>query len=166
MSQAAPAKLRGVHVLTMLLLFFGAVIAINVGFGIMAVRTFPGEDERRSYTQGLHYNQTLAERRDQAALGWRAEGELAAVGNGAEVRVRLVDAQAHPLDDVTVEGVLRWPPNISGDQPLEFRREGDGVYVARLASLPPGRWDLRARAHDARGGSLDFEAELTWPSGR
>ena len=166
MSQAAPAELRGVHVLTMILLFFGAIIAINVGFGIMAVRTFPGEDERRSYTQGLHYNQTLAERREQAALGWRAEGELARSGNGADVRVRLVDAQARPLDDVTVEGVLRWPPSASGDQPLEFRHVGEGVYVAHLAALPPGRWDLRARAHNARGGALDFEAGLTWPSGR
>jgi len=166
LSRAAPAELRGVHVLAMLLFFFGAVIAINVGFGVMAVRTFPGEDERRSYTQGLHYNQTLAERREQAALGWQAQGELTPAGDGADVRVRLVDAQARPLDDVTVEGVLRWPPNISGDQPLEFRREGDGLYVAHLTTLPPGRWDLRARAHDAHGGSLDFEAGLTWPPRR
>lgn len=166
MSDAAPMKLRGSHVLIMLLLFFGAVIAINVGFGVMAVRTFPGEDERRSYTQGLHYNQTLAERREQAALGWRAQGELTPFRDGAEVRVRLADAQARPLDGLTVEGVLRWPPNVAGDQQLAFRGEGEGLYVAQLASLPPGRWDLRARAHDARGGSLDFEAELTWPSTR
>lgn len=159
-------ELRGGHVLVGLLLFFAAIIAINVAFAVAAVRTFPGEDERRSYTQGLHYNDTLAERRAEAAIGWRAQTMIDGVASGARVLVRLSDRAGAPIGNATIEGVLRWPPNESGDRALTFVRQHDGAYAAELGALAPGRWDLRARAHDPSGQSLSFEAELTWPSTR
>ena len=157
-------ELRGVHVLAGLLLFFAAIIAINVAFAVAAVRSFPGEDERRSYTQGLHYNATLAERRAQAELGWRARSELGASSSGARLLVRLTDRTGAPLEDAAIEAVLRWPPNESGDRTLDFTPVGAGLYAADLGALPAGRWDLRARAEDRDGQALDFEAELTWPT--
>lgn len=157
-------ELRGVHVLAGLILFFAGIIAINVAFAVAAVRTFPGEDERRSYTQGLHYNDTLAERRAQAELGWRARSELGASASGARLLVRLSDRTGAPIEDAAINAVLRWPPNESGDRALQFRSVGAGAYEADLGALPRGRWDLRARAEDAQGRALDFEAELTWPT--
>jgi nitrogen fixation protein FixH len=159
----ASFELHGGHVLAGLLLFFAAIIAINVAFAVAAVRTFPGEDERRSYTQGLHYNDVLAERRMQADLGWRARSALALTPQGARLVVRLADRAGAPIDDATVSAVLRWPPNESGDRSLRFTPIGAGAYAAELGVLAPGRWDLRARAEDPQGRALDFEAELTWP---
>jgi nitrogen fixation protein FixH len=161
---ARPFELKGGHVLAGLLFFFAAIIAINVAFAVVAVRSFPGEDERRSYTQGLRYNDTLAERRAEAEIGWRARTEIETTANGARVVVRLSDRTGAPLADATIEGVLRWRPNESGDRTLTFVHQGEGLYSAELGPLSPGRWDLRARAHDERGQALSFEAELTWPS--
>jgi len=164
MSETASFRLNGKHVLASLLLFFAVIIAINVAFAVAAVRTFPGEDERRSYTQGLRYNDLLAERRAQAEMGWRAYGALEASADGALLTVDLRDREDRPVEGAALSGVLRWPPREAGDRTLEFSAQGNGRYVARVGSLSAGRWDLRARAEDEAGHAVNFEAELTWPS--
>lgn len=156
-------RVNGKHVLASLLLFFAAIVAINIAFAVAAVQTFPGEDERRSYTQGLRYNDVLAERRAQAELGWRAYGALEASADGPLLTVDLRDRNGRPVEGATLSGVLRWAPSESGDRALEFTARGNGRYVARVAALDAGRWDLRARAEDQAGHALNFEAELTWP---
>lgn len=156
--------LGGGHVLAGLLLFFAAIVAINVAFAVAAVQTFPGEDERRSYTQGLRYNDLLAERRAQAELGWQARTALTPGPEGTRVVVRLSDQAGAPIDNAELEGVLRWSPREAGDRALTFISQGNGVYVANLGALASGRWNLRATARRPNGQALDFEAELTWSS--
>lgn len=161
MSAARP--LRGWHVLVIMLCFFGTVIAVNAAFIALAVQSFPGEDVRRSYLQGLQYNDKIAERREQAALGWQAAAALSGEGDGALLEVTLTGRENVPLDGAAVTGELQWPTDASLDRALVFEPAGAGRYVARLDDLPNGRWRLRARAE--RGEStLDFEAELTWRS--
>jgi nitrogen fixation protein FixH len=164
--QPAGFVLRGHHVLLGMLAFFAAIIAVNVGFAIVAVRSFPGEDVRRSYLQGLNYNETIAERRAQAALGWRADATLAGGADAAVVVVNLRTRAGAPLNDATLSGELRWPTDARRDHQLTFTRQGDGRYLAQIGALPAGRWRLRARAADASGGALDFESELSWPPSR
>jgi len=130
------------------------------------VQTFPGEDERHSYTQGLHYNATLAERRAQAAVGWQAQAELGETASGAELAVTLRDRDGRPVEGATIEGVLRWPPSQSGDRALTFTPLGAGRYIADLGALGSGDWDLRAKAQNQSGQSLNFEADLSWRSTR
>lgn len=166
MTTEAPFRVRGVHVLLGMLLFFGAVIAINVAFAVAAVRSFPGEDVRRSYLQGLNYNETLAARRLQAANGWRAGATLIQTGDGAAVQLALHDAHDRPLRNVSIKGDLRWPTDEHLDRALAFEPRGEGVYVAPLRTLQAGRWVLRGSVISTDGQSLDFEAELTWPSTR
>ncbi|MEZ6024036.1 MAG: FixH family protein [Hyphomonadaceae bacterium] len=158
-------EIRGRHVLAGLLAFFGAVIAVNVGFAVLAVQSFPGEDVRRSYTQGLEYNQTLEQRREQAALGWQASAELRSDAAGPLLEVVLHARDGAPLEGAALEGELQWPTTSVHDRTLEFTPTGQGRYVARLDALQNGRW--RLRAHAARAdGALDFESELTWRASR
>jgi nitrogen fixation protein FixH len=161
-----PFTLRGSHVLAALLLFFGAVIAVNVGFIVMAVGSFPGEDVRRSYLQGLNYNETLAERRAQGALGWQAQAALTPEGHEAVLRITLTDRDGAPVTAEHVTGELRWPTDSRRDRAVSFRSEGGGVYAARFGDLQPGRWRLRAQAAGIGQAGLDFEADLTWPTAR
>jgi nitrogen fixation protein FixH len=155
-------NLRGAHVLVGLLLFLVAIVAVNVAFAVVAVRSFPGEDVGRSYLQGLAYNDTLAERRAQAMLGWQAAAALRRGGRGAVIEVRLLTREGAPLDGATVSGELRRATTARLDRQLSFRQVGAGRYAADLGALPGGRWLLRARAANASGGALDFEADLTW----
>jgi nitrogen fixation protein FixH len=156
-------EVRGVHVLVAMLLFFGAVIGVNVAFAVAAIGSFPGEDVRRSYLQGLSYNDTLATRRTQAAQGWRATAALRQTEHGALLEVIMRDANGAPINGLETQGALRWPSAERLDRALDFESAGEGRYVARLGVLHAGRWILRARAADPDRGALDFEAELTWP---
>lgn len=156
-------ELRGWHVLAGMLAFFGTVIAVNVYFAIVALGTFPGEDVTHPYIQGLEYNRTIAERRAQLAMGWRAAASLERTRDGADLVINLRQRDGSPLDGAAVEGALRWPADAHRDRALAFRQDGPGRYVAHLGALSEGDWDLRARATQ-HARAFDFEADLTWPS--
>jgi nitrogen fixation protein FixH len=163
---AATGRIRGVHVLLAMLAFFATVIAVNVTFVVFAVQSFPGEDVRRSYLQGLNYNVTLAERRSQAALDWSAAASLVERDGAPAVELVLRDGEGRPINGLTASGELRWPTSARFDHALAFEPRGEGRYVARVEGLAPGRWVLRGRAEQNASDALNFEAELTWPSSR
>ena len=166
--------LRGWHVLAMLVAFFGVIIAVNVIFMTLAIGTFPGEDERRSYVQGIHYNDKLDERRAQAELGWRVGAALGADRDGPYIEVVVRSHEDEPVYGLNVSGELRRPAESDSDKELQFVEAGEGRYVARLDELSNGAWRLRARAEDARSTTgeartgevraRDFERSFTWRS--
>lgn len=158
-------EIRGRHVLAAMLAFFGAIIAVNVAFAVIAVRSFPGEDVQRSYLQGVQYNQTLAERRAQTALGWRAAATLHERESGAVLEVTLHRRNAAPINAADVTAMLQRHASARYDRELVLTPVGDGRYEADLGNLHPGRWRLRARARDETG-VLDFESELRWSASR
>lgn len=162
-SQDRDFVLKGWHVLAGMLSFFAVVIAINVAFAVVAVQTFPGEDVTHPYLQGLNYNETVAERRSQSQIGWRAVAALRHTAAGDVLEVELRAREGAPLNDAHVDGVLRWPTDSRRDHALVFAPVAPGKYVARLGVLPEGRWQLRARATDG-ANALDFEADMTWPT--
>ena len=133
-------RVTGWHVLAVILVFFGVIITVNVIFIIQATRTFRGEDEPRSYVQGLDYNSTLAARAEQAALGWTATTEV----EDGRVVIRVLDAEGHPIDGLDMNGALRHPADTSLDRDLVFEARAEGRYVAALPEGIRGRWHLRA----------------------
>lgn len=162
-TRASGWRLKGWHVLMAMLTFFAAIIAVNVGFAVVAVNSFPGEDVRRSYLQGVNYNDALAERRRQAALGWEATAALEGDGGQARLVVVMRNRDGEPINGLTLSGDLRWPADERLDRALSFAADGEGRYVASLDGLQPGYWRLRARADRGDAAALDFEAELAWP---
>lgn len=155
----APARpvVTGKHVLIAMLAFFATVIAVNGVFITLALQSFPGEDVKRSYLQGLAYNQTLVERRAERALGWRAEVAFAMTAQGPALEAYVRDSGAQAIDGLRIEGVLRRPAESAHDIALSFSPRGQGRYVASISNLPPGVWDLRATA---RRGEQRFS--FTW----
>ncbi len=153
MTAQARARLTGGNVLAMMLAFFATVIAVNGAFIYFALHSFPGEDVRRSYLQGLNYNETLADRRAQAALHWRAEARIADGGAHDLVEARFFDQDGRPLDGLSIEGVIRRPADAQDDHALAFAARGGGLYFAEAPPLADGVWDLRATA---RRGDVQF----------
>lgn len=146
MITVAKRPLTGKHILFAMIAFFAAVMAVNGYFIYTALRTFPGEDVRRSYLQGLNYNETLAERRAQAALNWRAEAGIVAQADGTAVEVRVANHEGSAIEGLEMSGVLRRPADSDHDVALTFTSYGGGLYVARTPRLAPGAWDVRATA--------------------
>lgn len=148
--------LKGWHVLAAFVGFFGVVFSVNAFFITKAFETFPGEDTRRSYVQGLAYNDVLEERAAQAELGWSASANL----TEDRVLVEVRDADGEPVNSLRLSGALRHPANMQLDRDLTFTEVRPGVYGAGVADLPEGRWELNAEAE----GETPFavEADLRW----
>ena len=151
------AKLKGWHVLLMMLGFFGVMFAVNGVFLYHAITSFPGEDVKKSYVQGLNYNETIAARARQAELGWRAEAGL----QDDEILLRLSDKTGEPLTHRAVVGELRRVATREQDRALVFQSERDGAYSTPAGTLAPGQWRLRVSVLDPKADKVVFQVEKT-----
>lgn len=150
-AEDAGFKVRGWHVLAAMVGFFSIIFAVNIVFITLALGSFPGEEERRSYMQGLAYNEVIDERRAQANLGWRAAANLV----DDRVLIRVTDASDGPVTGLALEGALQHPADMEFDRALRFTEVRAGVYAAPVEDLPDGRWILSAQAI----GDTPFEME-------
>jgi nitrogen fixation protein FixH len=156
-------EIKGWHVLTGLLGIFGVVIAVNTAYVVIAISSFPGEDAPKAYAQGLHYNDAIAARAAQNALGWRATTEARRHDDGlTEIDLTIRDSNFAPIGGLAIEAVLRRPAEDASDRALTFRETANG-YTASAGSLARGQWDLRVTARDAEGHEFQAEKRLWLP---
>jgi nitrogen fixation protein FixH len=148
-------RVKGWHVLVVILGFFGVTAAVNATFITLALTTFSGEIVDEPYVQGLHYNDTLAARAAQAELGWTATVSHEATTEGRRVRVEMRDRESAPVRYLEMIGVLGRPATDAQDRQLSFYESG-GAYLADTADLAPGEWVLTVTA--SRGEEQVFEA--------
>ena len=151
-------RLNGWHVLAIVTGFFAIVIAVDVGFVVMAVKTFPGEVSATPYEDGLAYNKAYDQLRAQERLGWRA---TAAAEPGA-VALELRDRAGQPLTGLKVTGELQHPATEAGRLTLTFQETGPGRYVAHPGALT-GAWDFTGHAASPGGARFNADRRLTWP---
>ncbi|KCZ63879.1 hypothetical protein L53_05125 [Hyphomonas sp. L-53-1-40] len=151
---ARSGKLTGWHVFWIMVGFFGLMFTVNGIFLYHAITSFPGEDVRKSYLQGLDYNSTLEAKAAQDLLGWSA-----AAGQYDENLVfNLVDAAGAPISARLVSVELRHPGTTTHDEIVVLEPYGGGDYVTSIADLPAGRWDAQFQVFDIAGDEVVFRA--------
>jgi len=154
--------LTGRHVLLWLFAFFGVVIFTNAIFVTLAVKTLRGEDEEKPYLQGIAFNHTLAERAEQAELGWQAS--LAArrlPSSDVIIDLRVYSREHAPQSGLTLTGLLRHPVDEHLDRKFAFREVSPGLYQGRAVGLKTGNWDVVARS--AAGAPFEASRRLWVP---
>lgn len=128
-------QFTGWHMATILVAFFGVIIAVNFTMARLASSTFGGIVVENSYVASQKFNGWLDAAKAQEALGWdavttwRPDGRLALAVTGAPADAKVTGMARHPLGRVA-------------DIPIEFADIGDGRFLSRQA-LPEGRWILR-----------------------
>lgn len=153
--EPAGKVLKGRHVLLMFLAFFGLMFVVNGIFLHSAITSFPGEDVEKSYVQGLEYNSTLAARKAQGELGWRAQAGL----ESGVVLFRLQDEDGTPLAYKHVTARLKHVADAGLDQEFELNATGLGEYAYTLpAALSRGKWTLEVHVRNDADGDSVFEA--------
>jgi len=150
-------KLTGRGVLLWLCGFFGVIFAMNLYFIMVSSRTFRGEDEQKPYLQGMAFNQTLARRAEQQALGWKAVITATRLGDG-HVRIEITarDRTGRPVNDVALGGELRHPSDENRDRTLHLTQVTPGIYQAELPGISSGVWDVLVHSIDEH---VPFDAE-------
>jgi nitrogen fixation protein FixH len=153
-------ELKGWHVLTLLLAFFGVTIGVNALFITLALTSSTGEDQKKSYLQGLRYNEVIAAREAQARLGWSARISTRALPDGAfEIAIRFAGRDGAAAPVLSVEGRLRRPVQAHMDRPLHLIPAGNGVYRAVIRDLAAGRWKAGFTAINLSDRAQVFQAE-------
>jgi nitrogen fixation protein FixH len=150
-------RLTGWHVLAIVTGFFAIVIAVDAGFVVMAVKTFPGEVSSTPYEDGLAYDRSVAQLRAQEAMGWRA---TAAAEIGA-VSVEMRDRAGVPIAGLSITGALERPATEAGRLVLAFRETRPGRYIAMPGDLS-GAWDLTLHAAGPKGERFTADRRLSW----
>lgn len=153
--------LKGSHVLAIALGFLAVVVAANAIFITLAVKTFPGQVVEKPYERGVHYNDELAAKERQAALGWKADiRRIAWTSERTEIVIRFSAASGDPLHGLKVAGLLARPVGEQEPASLMFAPSGDGEYVAIVDGLAAGAWDLSAVATASSGEEFVLKKRL------
>lgn len=163
MSATHPVQPRGFrftgwHMLWGVTAFFAVIIAVDVVFTVLAVRTYPGQVSVTPYEDGILYNQRIAQQEAQAALGWRAAAEA----EPGLVVLTVQDAEGRPVRGLTVTARLERPATEAGRRTPTFVETTPGRYEGTTGAID-GAWDLTAEAVDAGGRRFVAERRLTWP---
>lgn len=120
------------------------VVLVNAGLVYAALSTFTGVTVERSYERGRGFNQVLAARDRQEALGWQAElrwqpGEAPGTGR---LHLSLRDGEGAALNNVAVEGALVGPLDAVRLR-LQLVQVGAGRYEAKVVAPRPGSWEVQ-----------------------
>lgn len=159
LAQAKPFRLTGWHVLAMFGGMFAVMLAVNITFVTLALKTFSGETDH-AYINGLKFNETLAANARQSELGWQmALGLERPTGGGAVLEARLTDKQGNALTGARMQGFMGRTTGTQEDQALRFDETAPGIYRATIAQLAPGRWRFSASAQ--LDGVPPFKTETT-----
>jgi len=155
-------RLTGRHVLFVIVAFFASVFIANSVFITLAIRSFPGEQEKKSYLQGLAFNERIADREAQELLGWKAEITEASLSSGAlEIELFFQNSSATPISGLKISGVLARTTADGDDHTLIFEQKAPGLYRATAENVAKGLWLLDAEAVGARNEKFTLEKRLT-----
>lgn len=134
-------------------MFVGAmaiVVAVNGGLIYFATREPVGIVVKNPYQDGLRYNETLKERRQQAALGWHISAGVFGVAGAApvEIRVEAKDASGQPLPYLQGRIVFERPVEKLPPIESELAAVGRGSYIGTAVLPRAGQWDLTIEFSD------------------
>ncbi|MBX3565429.1 MAG: FixH family protein [Sphingomonas sp.] len=142
-------RFTGWHMLAVMLLMFGTIIAVNAVMATYAISTFGGPVVDNSYVASQRFNGWLAQARAQKALGWTI-----AVQGSADGRIAL---RTNAPPGATVTGVAEHPLGRAAAQALRFVGN-NGAFRTR-EPLPAGRWLLRVEIR-AGGKTARFASQV------
>ncbi|MEM9422032.1 MAG: FixH family protein [Pseudomonadota bacterium] len=160
--QSSGFVLKGHHVLMAIIAFFGVIIAVNIVFVRLALDSFPGEQEKKSYLQGLNYNEVLAQRAEEEALGWKIllTRTPTSSGEGTSFELNIVDGDGDILPFLEVSGQLRRPTTDVGKVELVFSPLGGSRYRSTPIMVEAGAWDLTLVALEEGQEKLSAKTRL------
>jgi nitrogen fixation protein FixH len=124
-----------------LILALFVVILVNIGFVVIAEKTFPGEINDNPYGIGNGYNKVLDDVARQQALGW-------IIGARTEEGLVIVTARAKDgtMLPAQVTAVAVRPLGDPKRTALYFSQAQDGSFQGQEA-LSPGQWDVMLTIH-------------------
>jgi len=133
----SPRQFTGMHMLCVMIAFFGIIIAVNITMASLAGSTWSGLVVKNSYVAGQDFNRKLKESQAQRALAWKG----ALVIDKGEIAYGLIDAKGQPLKLTSVHASFRHPVYESADWSIDLVSKDGGTFSARHG-LRDGVWTV------------------------
>jgi nitrogen fixation protein FixH len=144
---ASEWRVTGRFVFTVLIAFFGVIIAVNVTMAVFASRTWTGLVVENGYVASQHFNSDLQQLRRQEELGW---DQHLAVNSAGYLVVEFTRRDGSPISRLAVTANARRPVGDHDDALLGLIETRPGQYESQ-ATLGAGRWlvDVTARKSES-----------------
>ena len=123
--------------------FFGLfvfVVTVNVGYIIISKDSWRGVVT--SYEKGIHYNDTIAQNKEQKKLGWKIEPKITKLAK-QKIRLEIIvtDKAGNSVSDAKVVVNFKRPTQ----EGFDFFAEIDSVkkgYLSEIKFPLRGQWDF------------------------
>ncbi len=132
----------GWHMLTIMVLFFGTIISVNMTMAYFATSSWSGLLVKNTYVASQKFDEDVALDREMQQRGWLSELMI----DGRTVTYRLADEEGRPIAADTITVSINRPVGVDGDQTVALTDVGGGAYSAALA-VDEGEWIARITAH-------------------
>ena len=133
-------------------IFFAVVFAANGIMLFFALDSWTGLSTENAFKEGLAYNEQIAERNRQAALGWRVSFDVVPDRPGHLVfDMRVDDDRGVPVTAASVVVSLTRPTHEGYDSTATLAHVGGGQYVGEADPSLPGQWQVELVIDEPRG---------------
>lgn len=150
-------KLKGWHVLAILLVFFGIIFVVAGIFFYTATTTLRGLDRSNAYERGLAYEKDVIAAREQTERQWNVDIALSPDVDGShKVTVSALDKEKQALAGLKAEMHLDYPTDSKRDMTVVLSETTPGIFTGKL-SAEKGRWYLHLRL--SRNGEVLFRSK-------
>ncbi len=125
----------GWHMAAITISFFAVILAVNLTLAFFARSSWTGLVVANSYVASQSFNRDAEIARQQQALGWQMKLSV----KREAVQLSILGRENQAMAGLRVRAVLQRPTDEDGDQILELREAGAGIYVAD-AKIGSGVW--------------------------
>lgn len=130
-----------------------AILGLTVAANIWLIRVATHDPsfavEEDYYQRGVHWDDELAQRARNSALGWRVDASASPIrhGYGSDLRIALNDAAISPIEGALV--VVRAVHVARAGNPVDITLTpyAPGEYEARVPIERAGVWELHIDVH-------------------
>ncbi|SMC65909.1 Nitrogen fixation protein FixH [Fulvimarina manganoxydans] len=145
----ARKSFTGMHMLAVMLVFFGTIISVNLYMARQAMESWTGLVVENSYVASQHFNDDVAERERLAGLGYSLHATYA----NETLTIHLARS-GKPLAIGSIEGRVGRPVTAMEDRDLTFSLTGDGTARSAL-KLGAGLWKADVLVRTANGEMME-----------
>lgn len=125
----------GWHMAAITISFFAVIIAVNLTLAVFASTSWTGLVVANSYVASQSFNRDAEIARQQQALGWKMKLTV----NRDVVQLSILDRENQAMANLHIRATLQRPTDEAGDQVLELREVGAGIYRTN-AAIGSGVW--------------------------
>ena len=132
-----PDKFTGYHMIAVITLFFGTIIAVNLTLAFYASSSWTGLVVKNTYIASQIFEDKKLEREKQISLGWQSD----VLYQGGMLRLVLSDVDGEMIKAAKVMAKIGRVTHENDDQLLTLLPNSEGDYVAKT-ELYAGFWNV------------------------